>query len=126
VKKDKSTLICPQTKQFTKIFVCALNCKNKCRKYIDNIDLEIFHNFVEKHPQYEIIGELMAKKTETKTAKIDKDEMQKIYWVTFDDKTYEEVTESEIKNNPEKFLKTKIWDKPPHQYDLIISLKRRK
>ncbi len=126
MNKNKTTLICPKTKQFIKIFVCALNCKNKCRKYINNIDLETFHNFVENHPQYEIIGEMMAKKTETKKAKIDKDEMQKIYWVTYDDKTYEEVTETEIKNNPEKFLKTQIWDKPPYQYDLVISLKRRK
>ena len=126
MKKNNTTLICPRTKQFKKIFVCALNCKNKCRKYIDNLNLELFHLFVKEHPQYEIIGELMAKKTETKSTKIDKDEMEKIFWVTFDDKTYEEVNESEIKNNPEKYLKTKIWDKPPYQYDLIITLKRRK
>ncbi len=49
---------------------------------------------------------------------------EKHYWILSEDNQVKEVPESEIMNNPREYLGKQIWDKPPFQYELVISLKR--
>ncbi|MCD4829976.1 MAG: hypothetical protein K8R90_11155 [Candidatus Cloacimonetes bacterium] len=115
-RKDRSSLVCPLTNQFKDLYSCALNCRQKCIIYKDKVTLARLQEFVDKHPDYIIIGELMA--TKTKSTK------EKRYWIVFGDNQYREVSEKEIMANPQEFIDMQIWDKPPNKYELVISLKR--
>jgi len=113
-------VICPRSKQWTDLVVCAAGCERRatCEIYRKSITIEDLLEFIENHPDYEIKGEIMAagKTTTTKT--------EKRYWVIYPDTTYKEVTESEIINNPQEYVDKQIWDKPPFKYEVVISLKR--
>ncbi len=121
---NKTTIVCPQTKRFESIFACALNCQDKCRIYLDNIDYSLLEEYIEAYPDYEIIGVLMAKKTIITDT--DNKKRVKKYWVLDNDKKVVEVAESDITTNPKEFLSKEIWDKPPNQYEIVIALKRKK
>ena len=114
---NKNLVICPRTKQFTDLIVCAASCQDRCQIYRDSITLESLLEFVEQHPEYKIRGELMpAKKTvESK---------EKKFWIVGVDKKITEVSEKEIMDNPREYLDKKIWDKPTYKYEVIITLKR--
>lgn len=58
--------------------------------------------------------------TDTDNSKI------KHYWVLDEDRKVIEVSEEEIINNPKQYLSQEIWDKPPNQYEIVITLKRKK
>ncbi|MDY6915889.1 MAG: hypothetical protein SVM86_06210 [Candidatus Cloacimonadota bacterium] len=49
---------------------------------------------------------------------------EKRFWVINKDKTFTEVSEKEVLDNPQEFLEKEIWEKPPWRYEVIISLKR--
>ena len=123
VEKKKTNLICPLTKRFESIYVCALNCPNRCRLYVESISYELLEEYIQSYPDYEIKGEIMPTKkkiTDTDTRKI------KHYWVLDKDRKVQEVSEDEIINNPKLYLSEEIWDKPPNQYEIVITLKRKK
>lgn len=114
--RNKNIIICPRNKQFTDLVVCAANCKNKCSLYFEKIDIHILEYFVLTHPDYIIVGEIMPKsKTNSK---------EKIFWILDEEKRVTEVKESEIINNPQKYLDKEIWEKPPFRYEVVISLKK--
>ena len=116
--RNKNIVICPKTKQFTDLIACAAICKDKCSLYFDKIDIRVLEFFVEKHPEYIIVGEIMPKeKTKQKTN-------EKIYWVIDENKKILEVKESDIINNPQKYLEKEIWDKPPYKYEIVVALKK--
>jgi hypothetical protein len=117
-RRKKYLIICPKNKQFKNIIACAAGCPEhlKCKEYRARISLETLELFVAKHPEYEIIGEIMAEK------KVQRNE--KIYWIIKDDKTFVEVSEKEIIKNPQKYIGKEIWERPPYKYELVISLKR--
>ena len=73
-------------------------------------------DFIEKHPNYILVGELMA----TKSAK----PKELTFWVVNEDNQYEEVTEKEVMKNPQNYLGKQIWQKPPFKYEVVITLKR--
>ena len=114
-KKKKTILVCPLTRQFKDIIVCAANCETKCKLYYSKVDIGILEKYVEKHKEYKIIGELMPT---AKTKTLNK------YWVMNDDNTFNEVSEKELMNNPKEYLDKKIFQKPPFSYQLVVSLKR--
>lgn len=117
-----TTLICRYTKRFESIFVCAINCSNKCEQYLDNVNIAILEEFIQLYPDYEIKGEMMAvKKNDTEKKKTIKE-----YWIINEDNRVEEVSEKEILNNPQNYLDKQIWDKPPNQYEIVVALKRKK
>jgi len=118
-KFNKNLVVCPKTKQFTDLIVCAASCQNRCQIYRDSITLESLLEFVEKHPEYKIRGELMPAK---KTA----ESKEKKFWVIGVDNKITEVTQKEIMDNPREYLDKKIWDKPTYKYEVIITLKRTK
>jgi hypothetical protein len=115
-KKKKNTIVCPLSKQFTDIVVCAVTCEKKCALYNDKLDVQVLVDYVEKHPEYKLIGELMPNAKPKKT--VNK------YWVMSEDNTYAEVTEKELMNNPKDYLDKKIFQKPPFSYQLVVTLKR--
>jgi len=119
--KNKTTLVCPHNKRFESIFVCAINCPNRCQQYLDNVDLAILEEFISLHPEYEIKGELMATTKTDSTAK-----KVKHYWTIDDEGKVEEVSEQDIIDNPQEYFEKEIWDKPPYQYEIVIALKRKK
>lgn len=118
-----TNLICPLTKRFESIYVCALNCKQRCQVYIDSIDISLLEEYIKLYPDYEIKGELMPAKKPITSADVKK---AKTYWVIDNDNKVEEITEKDIINNPQLYLDREIWDKPPNQYELVITLKRKK
>lgn len=50
----------------------------------------------------------------------------KHYWVLDQDNRVQEVSEKDIINNPKDYLSQEIWDRPPNQYEIVITLKRKK
>lgn len=117
-KENKNLIVCPKNKQYTDIVVCAANCPNKryCSIYKEKISLEVLMSFIEKHPDYILIGELMP----TKTSK----PKEPTFWIVNADNQLSEVTESEIMQNPQNYLDKQIWQKPPFKYEVIITLKK--
>jgi hypothetical protein len=115
-RKDQNLIICPRTKQFTDLIVCAASCKNRCEEYYKTISYEVLEKFVQQHPEYKIVGEIMATK---KTSK-----KEKRFWILNKDKTFTEVSEKEVLDNPQEYLDKEIWEKPPYRYEVVISLKR--
>ncbi len=79
--------------------------------------MEALLEFVEKHPEYKLKGELMP-------AKKIAEPKEKKFWIVGSDKKITEVSEKEIMDNPQEYLKKKIWDKPTYKYEVIITLKR--
>ena len=120
---NKTTLICPLTKRFESIFVCAINCHDRCRQYLENVDISVLEEFVQLHPEYEIKGEIMP--VSKNTSNTDKKKVKE-YWIIDDENRVEEVTEEEILGDPQKFFNKNIWDKPPNQYEIVVALKRKK
>lgn len=119
-RTNKNLVICPRSKQWTDLVVCAASCERrlKCDIYKQHITIDDLLAFIEQHPEYELKGEIMAagKTTAAKT--------EKKFWVIYPDKTYQEVTEKEIINNPQEYVDKEIWDKPPFKYEVVISLKK--
>jgi len=124
LKKRKTYLIiCPRNQQFKNIIACSAKCENHpfCKEYKAKIDLKILELYVEKHPEYKIIGELMPVKKAEKSVEKKK---EKKYWIMKADKTIAEVSEKDIINNPQRYLDKEIWERPPFKYELVISLKK--
>lgn len=115
-RKDQNLIICPRTKQFTDLIVCAASCKSRCEEYYKTISYEVLEKFVQQHPEYKIVGEIMATK---KTSK-----KEKRFWILNEDKTVTEVSEKAVLDNPQEYLDKEIWEKPPYRYEVVISLKR--
>lgn len=119
VRENRNLVICPRNKQFTDLIVCAASCEYRryCKIYKQKISLKILLDYVEKHPNYELVGELMP------IAKaINKGE--KKFWIVTGENQYIEVTEKEIMKNPQKYIKKQIWQKPPFRYEVVVTLKR--
>ena len=118
-KRNERLIVCPRTKQFTDIVVCAASCQSRCSIYRETITLEMLQNFIEKHPEYEIRGEIMPEKTKPKPkAKENK------YWILDEQNLVKEVSENMIMKNPQDYIGKQIWQKPPFKYDIVITLKR--
>jgi hypothetical protein len=116
-KRNDRLIVCPKTKQFTDIVVCAASCQNRCSVYRMTITLEMLLKYIEEHPEYEIIGEIMPEKTKPKVK-------ENKYWIVDDQNVVQEVSEKMIMKNPQEYLGKQIWQKPPFKYDLVITLKR--
>jgi len=119
IRSDINLVICPKNKRHTDIIVCAASCEDRryCREYRSKITDELLLDFIEKHPKYKLVGELMPTgKTVNKG--------ENIYLVVSKDNQLEEVSEKEIMDNPQKYLQKQIWLKPPFHYELVVSLKR--
>ena len=117
---DNTSVICPRNKRFQSIFVCAVNCRNKCSVYKTNVNIKALLDFVQNHPDYVIAGEIMA------TKKVEPTKNEKLFWVVDKDNHFKEVTEKELMENPLEYLQKQIWDRPPNEYELVISLKKKK
>lgn len=119
-RKNQNLVVCPKNRQFTDLVVCAASCdqKMKCSAYTSQINVEMLMQYVIDHPEYEIIGEIMA----TKTKKVEK----KILWVVDAEKKVSEVTEEEVMNNPLEYQNKELWDRPPYKYEVIVTLRRTK
>ena len=78
---------------------------------------ELLLDFIEKHPKYKLVGELMPTGKTIKKG-------ENIYLVVSKDNQVEEVPEKKIMDNPQNYLKKQIWLKPPFHYELVVSLKR--
>ncbi len=63
----------------------------------------------------------MPKETVTPTPK----KKEKCYWVVLEANNYKEVTESELINNPQEYLGKQIWEKPPFEFELVVSLRKK-
>ncbi|MDO9577057.1 MAG: hypothetical protein Q7J16_04160 [Candidatus Cloacimonadales bacterium] len=72
--------------------------------------------FIEKHPDYILVGELMATKTEKPK--------ETTFWVVMGENQFEEVTESEIMKNPQNYLDKQIWQKPPFKFEVVVTLRK--
>lgn len=116
-KKNKHLVVCPKNKQFKDLVVCAASCDRFCSQYMSNIRLEVLEEYVQNHPEYKIIGVIMAGQKSVETKK-------KIFWVLDENKKVVEVEEKEIIDNPKAYLDKEIWDRPPYKYEVIIALKR--
>jgi len=116
-KKNRNLVVCPRSKQFKDLVVCAASCDNFCSQYIEGIKLSILEKYVLEHPEYKIIGVIMAGKKTAPTP-------TKKFWVIDADKKVREVDEKEIMDNPQAYLNQEIWDRPPYKYEVIIALKR--
>ncbi|MBN2460009.1 MAG: hypothetical protein JXB60_00260 [Candidatus Cloacimonetes bacterium] len=116
-RENQHLIICPDTKQFTDLVVCAANCGHKCSKYRSFITYEMLLDYVEKHPEYMIIGEIMP------TQKTSPKDVNK-YWIVSKDNTLQEVSEDEIMKNPQNYLDKQIWQKPPYRFEIIVTLRR--
>ena len=119
IRADINLVICPKSKRHTDIIVCAASCEDRryCKEYRSKITNEMLIDFIEKHPKYKLVGELMP--TEKTTQK-----SENIYLVVSKDNQVEEVPQKEIMDNPQKYLKKQIWLKPLFHYELVVSLKR--
>jgi len=118
-RKNIKLVVCPRNKQYTDLVVCAASCQHrfKCKPYLEEISLELLQNYIEQFPDYKIVGEIMPAEKKKATA-------EKMFWVINDDKTVVEVTEKEIKSNPQDYITKEIWDRPPFRYEVLISLKK--
>ena len=114
---NQHLIICRKTKQFTDLIVCAANCDDRCEEYKKNITYEMLLDYITRHPEYEIIGELMP------TQKTSAQELKK-FWIVNNEYKIEEVTEAEIMKHPQKFIGKQIWQKPPFKYEIVITLKK--
>ncbi|MFA5498034.1 MAG: hypothetical protein WCX83_05885 [Candidatus Cloacimonas sp.] len=65
----------------------------------------------------------MAVKKQTTSADTKK---QKAFWILDNEGKVVEVIEQDIIDSPQDFLDKEIWDKPPNQYELVITLKRKR
>jgi len=65
IRENKNLIVCHKSKQYTDIIVCAATCEDKrfCKIYKEKISLQILTDFIEKHPNYILVGELMATKS---------------------------------------------------------------
>jgi hypothetical protein len=118
-RKGRMNVICPRNRRFENIMVCAASCREHCRVYRENITLDMLLHFIEEHPEYELQGEIMASKKQAPVSS------ERKYWVVTDENHFEEVTETELTGNPKEYLDKEIWDKPPHQYELVIMLRKK-
>jgi len=122
---DSHNIICYKTKRFENIIVCASQCLERCDLFKRFFSLNILQEYIEQHPEYEILGEIMAQsKTTTKSNTKTETVKQKLYWVITEN-TFEEVTESELINNPVPYLGKVIFEKPKDQFELIVTLKKK-
>ena len=60
------------------------------------------------------------------TKKVEPTKNEKLFWVVDKDNHFKEVTEKELMENPLEYLQKQIWDRPPNEYELVISLKKKK
>lgn len=116
-KKNNNLVVCPRSKQFKDLIVCAASCDNFCKQYLTDIRLSILLEYIEEHPEYKLTGVIMAEK-KTVTEKVKK------YWVIDSEKKVVEVAEKEILDNPQEYIMKEIWDRPPFKYEVIIALKK--
>lgn len=77
--------------------------------------------FCKLHPEYEIIGEIMPDKKTKPPVKA-----EKTFLIKNSDGAFLEVKENQIISNPKEYLGSEIWEKSPNQYELVISLRRKK
>jgi len=119
IKENKNLVVCPKNRQYTDIIVCAATCDYRrfCKVYREKITLETLLEFIEKHPEYELVGELMAAEKAKKTK-------ENTFWVVTGENQYEEVTEKEVMKNPQNYIDKQIWQKPPFRYEVVVTLKR--
>jgi len=117
-KTNKNLIVCPKSKQYTDIIVCAANCDRKryCEIYRERISLEILQEFIENHPNYILVGELIPSKTNKPK--------ETTFWVVTGENEFTEVTESEVMKNPQNYIDKQIWQKPPYKYEVVVTLKR--
>jgi len=120
-RKLKKSVICPITHQFKAVIVCAYDCKKKCEEYKRNVTINTLERFVEKHPEYQLVGEVMAKAKSTK-----KIQTEKMFWIKDEEGKIQEVAESEIYANPKEYLDKEIFEKPLYEYEVVVSLKKKK
>eukprot|EP01156_Anaeramoeba_ignava_P005940 Anaeramoba_ignava/a347366_8.p2 GENE.a347366_8~~a347366_8.p2 ORF type:complete len:127 (+),score=23.69 a347366_8:970-1350(+) len=117
-KVDRTSIVCPKSKRHESLFVCAINCHKKCPKYIETITIGLLLEFVNQHPEYKIVGEMMAAPKAKKTAE------EKKYWVVTEENHFVELTEKEILENPLDYIGKQVFDRPPAQYEIVVALKK--
>ncbi|MDX9977558.1 MAG: hypothetical protein RBS16_05925 [Candidatus Cloacimonadales bacterium] len=125
---DSNNIICHKTKRFESMIVCASNCMTRCNLFKRFFNIKILLDFVEQHPEYEIIGEIMQEAKGTKktgkTAGKPQQKIEKLFWVITEG-NFVEVTESELLNNPIPYLDKLIVEKPRGEFELIVTLKKK-
>jgi hypothetical protein len=119
-RKGRMSIICPRNRRFENIVVCAANCRQRCRTYYESITIEVLLRFIEEHPEYELQGEIMPAKKQAPITGPDRK-----YWVILEENRYLEVTEEELTGNPQEYIGKEIWDRPPHQYELVVTLRKK-
>lgn len=118
-RENRNLVVCPKSKRYTNVIVCAANCEYRrfCKVYKETISIDLLLEFVETHPEYKLIGEIMpVEKTINKG--------EKRFWIVTGENQFEEVTEKEIMNNPQKYIKKQIWQKPPFKFEIVVTLKK--
>ena len=80
----------------------------------------MLEQYIQLHPEYEIIGELMPEQ------KLKPKPKEKSFLTKNKDGLFMEVSEKTIINNPKEYMESEIWEKSPNQYELVVSLRRKK
>lgn len=122
-------ILCKKSKRFENLIVCTYQCYNRCEEYKKKFKLELLYKYLDNHPDYEMKGIIMAtsKKSTEKTPvnESKNSKKEKIYWIINEDNHYDEVTESEIINNPAQYLGKPMFEKPKDQYEIIVTIKKK-
>ncbi len=121
---NSHTIICHKSKRFENIIVCASSCHQRCNLFKKFFNINLLLEYIENHPEYEIIGELMPQGKTSQKAQKETLVKGKLFWVITDN-TFEEVTEHELISNPANYLNKTIFEKPKDQFELIVSLKKK-
>ena len=117
-------ILCHKSKRFENLIVCTLNCTDRCEVYKKQFDIEIIKRYIETFPNYEMKGVIMpvSKKTTQPNPAQSK---EKIYWILTEENQYQEVTETEIINNPAEYIGKPMFEKPKDQYEIIVTIRKK-
>ncbi len=119
-----NTILCYKSKRFENLIVCSINCHNRCELYKQFFSIEMLNDYILQHPEYEIIGEIMAQTKATTPKNNSSKPKEKLFWV-ITETSFEEVTESELINNPVNYLGKVIHEKPKEDFELVVTLKKK-
>ena len=117
-------IICRKSQRFENIIVCTQKCFERCEDYRNKFDIEIIKKFIESYPDYEMKGVIMPISKQTNPAPT-KSTKEKIYWIFVGENQVNEVTETEIINNPAQYIGKPMFEKPKDQYEIIVTIRKK-
>jgi len=116
-------ILCKKSQRFENIVVCTYQCFDRCVGYKEKFRLEIIQKYIETHPDYEMKGVIMP--VEKKTGTASKSTKEKIYWIFMGENQVNEITETEIINNPAEYIGKPMYEKPRDQYEILVTIRKK-